>query len=46
VLLVWLLVLVGETAELIAWLNAAFAALYVASLLLTYSALRLPWKPV
>lgn len=45
VLLVWLLVLVGETAELVAWLNAAFAALYVASLLLTYSALRLPWKP-
>jgi O-antigen/teichoic acid export membrane protein len=46
VLLVWLLSMVVETAALVAWLNAAFAVLYVASLLLTYSALRLPWKPV
>lgn len=46
VLLVWLLSMVVETAALVAWLNAAFAVLYVASLFLTYSALRLPWKPV
>lgn len=46
VLLIWLLTVVGETEAFIAWLNAAFAALYVGSLLLTYSAMRLPWKPV
>ncbi len=46
VLLIWLLTRVGDTAELILWLNAAYAALYVGSLLLTYSAMRLPWKPV
>ncbi|HHZ08282.1 MAG TPA: lipopolysaccharide biosynthesis protein [Rhizobiales bacterium] len=46
VLLIWLLSRVDDTAELVALLNAAFAALYLASLLLTYSAMRLPWKPV
>jgi O-antigen/teichoic acid export membrane protein len=46
VLLIWLLIHVDDTAELVVWLNAAFAALYVASLLLTYSAMRLPSKPV
>mgnify|MGYP000872784653 CR=1 FL=1 len=45
-LLVWMLTTVGDVAAFVAWLNAAFAALYVASLLLTYPALRLPWKPV
>jgi len=46
VLLIWLLTRVADTTELVIWLNAAFAALYVGSLLLTYSAMRMPWKPV
>jgi O-antigen/teichoic acid export membrane protein len=46
VLLIWLLTRVADTTELVIWLNAAFAALYFGSLLLTYSAMRLPWKPV
>lgn len=46
VLLIWLLTRVSDTADLIFWLNAAFATLYFGSLLLTYSAMRLPWKPV
>lgn len=44
VLLIWLLTRVSETANLVLWLNGAFAALYVASTVLTYSALRLPAK--
>jgi O-antigen/teichoic acid export membrane protein len=39
-LLIWLLTRVSETADLVLWLNGAFAALYLFSALLTYSALR------
>ncbi|MGD9913774.1 MAG: lipopolysaccharide biosynthesis protein [Rhizobiaceae bacterium] len=44
VVLIWLLRLSQDTAELIWWLNGGFALLYLASALLTHSALRLPAK--
>lgn len=46
VLLAYALRWTGTPAELAMALNAVFAALYAASLLLSYSALRLPAKPV
>ena len=42
--LIWLLTRVTDTVDMVAWLNAAFAALYLASAALTYSAMRLPAK--
>ena len=41
-LLIFLLSWVAGPVPLLAWLNGAFAALYVLSALLTYSALRQP----
>ena len=46
VLLAWLLGRVGSTHDLVLALNGVFAAIYLASALLTYSALRLPPKAV
>ena len=46
VLLTWLLTRGLETPDLIWWLNGVFAALYLASAALTYSALKLPAKAV
>ena len=46
VLLAWLLASIPEPGPLILWLNCAFAALYLVSTVLTYSALRLPAKSV
>ncbi len=46
VLLIWILTRGLETPDLIWWLNGVFAALYLASAALTYSALRLPAKAV
>jgi O-antigen/teichoic acid export membrane protein len=46
VLLTWLLATVTDTADLVASLNWVFAAIYLASALLTYSALRLPSKSI
>lgn len=46
VLLAWVLMRGYEPAELIWGLNAVFALLYLASALLTYSALRLPAKAI
>lgn len=46
VLLAWILALHGGEAEMITWLNGAFAAIYLASALLTYSAMRLPARPI
>ena len=46
VLLAWLLASISEPGPLILWLNCAFAALYLVSTVLTYSALRLPAKSV
>ncbi|BCH26675.1 transporter [Mesorhizobium sp. L-8-10] len=43
-LLIWLLNRVADTAELVLWLNGAFAALYLLSAVLTYSALGRPAK--
>lgn len=43
-LLTWLLVTVTNTEQLLLWLNAVFAALYLVSALFTYSAMRLPSK--
>jgi len=42
VVLIWLMRLAGSTEDLIWSLNAGFALLYLASTLLTYSALRMP----
>lgn len=44
VLLALLLVQSLEVDQLVLWLNAVFAALYLASALLTYTAMRLPAK--
>lgn len=46
VLLIWALASITETADLMIALNWIFALIYLASTLLTYSALRLPAKPV
>lgn len=46
VLLVWALASITETADLVLSLNWIFALIYLASALLTYSALRLPAKSV
>jgi O-antigen/teichoic acid export membrane protein len=43
-LLAWVLVAVADTGQLVLWLNAVFAALYLLSATLTYSAMRLPAK--
>ncbi len=43
-LLIWLLSRVSDTADLVLWLNAAFAALYLFSAVLTYPALGRPPK--
>ena len=45
-LLIWLLGHVSDTHELVLWLNPVFAAIYLASALLTYSELRLPAKTI
>lgn len=46
VLLAWALALITETRDLVLSLNWIFALIYLASLLLTYSALRMPSKSV
>ena len=46
VLLGWLIANVSDVPSLVLWLNAAFAALYVASTLLTYAAMRLPARKI
>ena len=46
VLLIWAAGDVADTPDLVLSLNAVFAALYLASALLTYSALRLPSKTI
>jgi len=46
VLLAWILALQGGEAEMVMWLNGAFAAIYLASALLTYSAIRMPARPI
>lgn len=46
VLLAWILALQVGEAEMVMWLNGAFAAIYLASALLTYSAMRLPARPI
>jgi O-antigen/teichoic acid export membrane protein len=46
VLLAWILALFTAEAEMVLWLNGAFAAIYVASALLTYTAMRLPARPI
>lgn len=46
VLLGWILALHSGEAEMVMWLNGAFAAIYLASALLTYSAMRLPARPI
>jgi len=46
VLLVWALASISETPDLVLSLNWIFAAIYIVSALATYSALRLPSKPV
>lgn len=45
-LLAWLLASTASPAELMLWLNGAFAALYLLSATLTYSAMRLPAKRI
>lgn len=45
-LLAWLLAMATDTAQLMLWLNTVFAALYLLSAALTYSALRLPAKRI
>jgi O-antigen/teichoic acid export membrane protein len=46
VLLIWVLGNIAATSDLVLSLNAVFAAIYLASALLTYSALRLPSKTI
>ena len=46
VLLIWVLGHITATRDLVLSLNAVFAAIYLASALLTYSALRLPSKAI
>ena len=46
VLLAWILALQVGEAEMVMWLNGAFGAIYLASALLTYSAMRLPARPI
>jgi O-antigen/teichoic acid export membrane protein len=46
VLLIWVLGHIAATHDLVLSLNAVFAAIYLASALLTYSALRLPAKTI
>ena len=46
VLLIWVLGRIADTHDLVLSLNAVFAAIYLASALLTYSALRLPAKTI
>ena len=46
VLLIWVLDRITDTHDLVLSLNAVFAAIYLASALLTYSALRLPSKTI
>ena len=46
VLLIWVLGRIADTHDLVLALNAVFAAIYLASALLTYSALRLPSKTI
>lgn len=46
VLLAWALSRISDVADLTLSLNAVFAAIYLASALLTYSAIRLPSKSV
>ena len=46
VLLTWVLGNMAATHDLVLSLNAVFAAIYLASALLTYSALRLPAKTI
>ena len=46
VLLAWALASVTDTAELVLALNWVFAAIYVGSACLTYTALRMPAKAV
>jgi O-antigen/teichoic acid export membrane protein len=46
VLLIWVLGRIADTHDLVLSLNAVFAAIYLASALLTYSALRLPSKTI
>jgi O-antigen/teichoic acid export membrane protein len=45
-LLTWLLASASGTRDLVLWLNAMFAALYLVSALLTHSALKLPSRRV
>lgn len=46
VLLAWILTVFTGEAEMVLWLNGAFAAIYIASALLTYAAMRLPARPI
>ena len=46
VLLAWMLANITDVASLVLWLNAAFAALYIVSMLLTYAAMRLPARKI
>jgi hypothetical protein len=46
VLLIWALGHIAATRDLVLSLNAVFATIYLASALLTYSALRLPSKAI
>jgi O-antigen/teichoic acid export membrane protein len=46
VLLIWVIGHIAATPDLVLSLNAVFAAIYLASALLTYSALRLPAKTI
>jgi O-antigen/teichoic acid export membrane protein len=45
-LLAWILALVAAPSDMVLWLNAAFAAIYLASAVLTYSAMRMPARPI
>lgn len=46
VLLAWILTLFTAEAEMVLWLNGAFAVIYAASALLTYTAMRMPARPL
>ncbi len=46
VLLSWIFTRLDTAAEVIAWLNPAFAAIYLVSALLTYSAMRMPARAI
>jgi O-antigen/teichoic acid export membrane protein len=46
VLLAFVLTRIAETPDLVLWLNAVFLPLYIASALLTYSAMRQPAKAI